>query len=659
MKSPLKSAPKRPSVGRAATPTPKRGAKPSGKPTTKPAAKKDPVRVVKKATLAVVDFESYYDKDVTLKKLGYYHYLRAEVPGLKPQDFIYMVSIVCDDGFRWVGHPKDVPWERINGLTWLCWNAMMELHCEERLRELNIIPKKVQPLKWIDVSQLAVYNGAPRNLEQAMLFFYGFKADKTMRSKAKGKTGAKLKELGLWDAMCEYALHDGDYPLRIWLEHEHTWPEKERRLAALTIEKAMQGVYINQPMVKKGIKRLELMMWEARKALPWVEDADVAKGALSTKKLAEECRKAKIPVPPSTSEDDPACDAWEKKYGVKFGWVAEMRKHRKANILLKKLYFMRDRCLPNGRMRYSLKYFGGHTGRWSGDGGFNIQNPNKEPWEGIDLRACIIAPPGSTLIMADLSQIEPRVLYWLCELWDVLEKIAGGMSIYEVHARATMGWTGGNIKKEDPKKQFLAKQRVLALGYGCGWEKFKNRCAELGFEMTDAEAKQEVKDFRRKSREIVALWDAMDEAFKQDAKAGRTHQYELPSGRVMSYRNPVMVKNKVRNPFTDELEWRIEFTARTEAYGPQKKLYGGLLVENLVQATSRDVFSEKLLALHDAGFNWTFHVHDEVIIEVPPKLVKRAPKLAEQVAAIIRQEVEWLKGCPLESEVAIGTFYTK
>ena len=638
-------------------PSPKRGLTTTAKPTYS--------SKVAKATLAVVDFESYYDKDITLKKLGYYHYLRAEAPGMKAKDFIYMVSIVTDK-WQWVGHPLEAPWQAIAGIPWLCWNAMMELHAEERLRELKIIPASCKPSQWIDVSQLAVYLGAPRNLEMAMGFFYGYKADKTMRNKAKGKTPAMLKAEGLWDGMKEYNLHDGQYPLRVWEEHNHKWPEWERRLGHLTIEKAMQGVMINESVVLASIKKLELMMWKARKALPWVEDADVAKGAVSPKGLAKACRDSGIPVPPSTAEDDPGCDEWEKTYGVKFGWVAQMRIHRKANILLKKCYFMRDRRLPSGRMRYSLKYFGGHTGRWSGDGGFNIQNPNKEAWEGIDLRSMIMAPKGMTLAMADLSQIEPRMLYWILGVvygiqiyLDLLDSIAKGESIYEIHARNTMGWKGGNIKKENPKQQFLAKQRVLALGYGCGWEKFRNRCRELGFEITDDEAKAQVADFRKKEKDIVKLWGEMDAAFRKDAVSPeREHKYQLPSGRVMTYRNIIAVKSKVEGS-DGLLHWRVNYTARTEAFGPQKKLYGGLLVENLIQAASRDVFATKLLALHDAGFNWTFHVHDEAIIELPTTDPKKVAKFVEQILAIIRAPVDWLPGCPLESEVVTGPCYTK
>jgi DNA polymerase len=200
------------------------------------------------------------------------------------------------------------------------------------------------------------------------------------------------------------------------------------------------------------------------------------------------------------------------------------------------------------------------------------------------------------------------------------------------------------------------------MGYGCGGEKFMNRCLELAFEISLAEANSQVKDFRNKEKEIVALWKEMDNDFKNAFRANaREYSYQLPSGRMMTYRNLQVVKNRVRNEHTDELEWRVEYTARTEAYGPQKKLYGGLLVENLVQATSRDVFAEKLLELDDAGFNWIFHIHDEVIIELSKKdsNKKRAEQLKNQVMTIIKKELDWLEGCPLDSEAGVLAYYSK
>ena len=87
--------------------------------------------------------------------------------------------------------------------------------------------------------------------------------------------------------------------------------------------------------------------------------------------------------------------------------------------------------------------------------------------------ACIVPRPGKEFIICDLSQIEPRVLAWLCGDTVLLDQLANGVPLYEAHARATMGWTGGNLKKENAELYSLAKARVLGLGYGCGAAKIR------------------------------------------------------------------------------------------------------------------------------------------------------------------------------------------
>ena len=92
-------------------------------------------------------------------------------------------------------------------------------------------------------------------------------------------------------------------------------------------------------------------------------------------------------------------------------------------------------------MAYELKYFGASTGRWSGGGGLNMQNYNRKPAEGVDLRRCIVAPPGFRLAVVDYSQIESRVLLFLAGDVVTLDLFRANpeADAYEIHARATMG----------------------------------------------------------------------------------------------------------------------------------------------------------------------------------------------------------------------------
>jgi hypothetical protein len=208
-------------------------------------------------------------------------------------------------------------------------------------------------------------------------------------------------------------------------------------------------------------------------------------------------------------EGEEAYDEWEQKFADKHPFVMSLRNLRRGEKMLATLETIQQRLRPDGTAFFSLKYCGAHTRRWSGDGGWNLQNPNREPLflkdlgfvydkkqvaalaeafsnravdvavgeletghTFIDLRGLIVARPGKVLCPVDLAQIEPRVGNYLAANWKLLEKIAKGMGIYEAFARDSLDWKGGELKKENKKLYALAKADVLGLQFGAAWEKF-------------------------------------------------------------------------------------------------------------------------------------------------------------------------------------------
>jgi hypothetical protein len=449
---------------------------------------------------------------------------------------------------------------------------------------------------------------------------------------------------------------------------------------------------------------LETQRFDASKKLPWVENFN-EDTPLSHSKLAVACREAGIPCPASLAMDDPDCEAWEEKYGPDYPWVNAMRIFRRTNMLLSRFYTVRNRSIPNvdampssrssdlcppssdlcnpayGRFPYALKYFGAVPGRWSGDAGFNVQNMPRGELFGADLRKCFVPKSGNVFIIADLCQIEPRILAWLIEDEEFLSLVRSGVDIYEAHARSTMGYSNPSpLKEVDPDKRALAKARVLGLGYGCGPQKFVAVAKNLGgIDISFADAKKTVADFRSKNPKISRLWNQLDRDFKRSA--GGDYAIELPSGRALRY------FNVAKTP-------RGYYAAATERGGIQRSLYGCLLTENIVQATARDLFAHHLLEIHryhsgGAGSPSTlspvaatvgrglplpnnhqpttsnctrpigrvvFHVHDEVIVEVPEA---RAEEACAQIQTIMSTTPVWLSGCPVAAEAGIFKRYTK
>lgn len=620
-----------------------------------------------------VDFESYYDDEVSIKTLGGWMYLQH------PKTDIYMVSIYGPD-VDYVGPPGDAPWKKIKGKLWVSHNAAFDELVYRRLIELGTVDGSIQPSDWQCTANMSVYFAAPRDLAGASKALLGEVTSKAMRNWMKGRSWQDAITEGKADDLCQYARQDAKLCYRLWLRWADKWPQQERELGQLTTQMSWRGVYVDQERVKAGIDLLTTKMFHADQDIPWVGTFD-AKGKpvkrLSAPRLAQACRDEGIPAPASVAQDSEECDEWLDTYGESYPWVMALRTWRRSNALREKMLTMQSRVQPNGRMQYGLKYFGAHTGRWSGDQGWNAQNLQKEELFGVDLRRCIIPEPGKKFIIADLSQIEPRIEAWIVEDHDFLELCRKGMSPYEAHARVSMNWEGGNLKSEAPKTYALAKARVLALGYGAGFLKFitmarkydadacfdaavseeditrfDNWLARVGnddwtrqWNSADDETRRIfvnswliVMEYRASNTKIADLWKRLEEEFKLSHKDG-VYDMVLPSGRHLFYR---------------QISGRGgQWTAQTQRFGPREHFYGGKLAENLVQATARDVFAEAKLRLDKAGHQIVLSVHDEVVIETD----KETPLI--EVEKIISLDVSWLPGCPIACEAKEEMAYCK
>ena len=122
----------------------------------------------------------------------------------------------------------------------------------------------------------------------------------------------------------------------------------------------------------------------------------------------------------------------------------------------------------------------------------------------------------------------------------------------------------------------------------------------------------------------------------------------LPSGRDLVYVKPKLRLNKFgREGLTYEGIGLTKKWERIETYGPK-------IVENIVQATSRDLLAEALLRLDQAGFDIVAHVHDEVICEVP-----KGESSVEEICSLMSVSPKWADGLPLIADGYECQFYQK
>lgn len=410
-----------------------------------------------------VDFENRYDAEYGIEEVGLWHYLND------PRFDTYLVSIY-GPGVDYVGHPKDAPWEKINGSGWLAHNSSYDRQVFGRILELGVITTQSRPLVWYCTANLSVSLGGPRNLKDAAKHWLGKSVDKGMRAYMRGRTWEDAVKEGKSEALLEYARQDAINCYELWIKLEGQWSEIERRTAELTFAQTQRGIGINRQLLIDALPGVYAAREAARLLIPWKNEID-EKGEpvpiLSTGMLDAWCKKQGITRPPTTNAKDASFHEWQEANPT-INVVKAMQTFRSANALFTKGKTLLDRIRDDGRYGFELKYFGAVTGRWSGGYGddaesakFNIQNLPKENMFGLDLRAALIPKPGYKFVVADYSQIEPRCLAWLSNDTALLSTLKKGVGLYEAHAIATMGWLGKDLKKANPKMYALAKARCL------------------------------------------------------------------------------------------------------------------------------------------------------------------------------------------------------
>jgi len=343
---------------------------------------------------------------------------------------------------------------------------------------------------------------------------------------------------------------------------------------------------------------------------------------------------------------------------------------------------------PDGRLRDSLKYIGGHTWRWSHTGMQlgNMARPAKrfEDWHGpevealaeqvlsgahidaeeIDLlvRACLLARDGHTLITEDFSGVEARALAWAAgDEQEMAIHADGKLDPYKVAASQIFG-----VRYEDVTKaqRQAGKVAVLACGYGGGAGAIARFAKSLGVDLSAAgvDEQQIVDGWRASHRKIVGFWYACERALAAaiEGKRGRVSCFDfvpaggdvavlMPNGRPLVYNEAKLTRGERGRPV-------ITYMGRESYGGYPEKLYGGKIVENLIQSMCRELLAEALVAAEDCGLSPVLHVHDEIVCECP---ASDADDGAQALHHIMTTVPEWAEGFPLGAAGHVGKRYRK
>lgn len=304
-----------------------------------------------------------------------------------------------------------------------------------------------------------------------------------------------------------------------------------------------------------------------------------------------------------------------------------------------------------GPLPIYLSYCGAHTTRWSGGDKVNFQNfPRKG-----DIRKGIKAPAGSLLAVFDYSQIEARILNHVAGQTDIVEAFRTGRDLYSEGASRFYGRPIN--KKDNPTERHLGKVIELGSGYGLGWARLQATCraGALGgpsILLSEEDARKAIEMYRSTHPRVVGYWrdgDAMLQVLAQGGVATwgplkiQPGKIILPNGAPMHY----------------NLRWSDEKRSwERETRTGWRRMWGGSLVENVVQAMARVVMSQAAIRVKQRfGLRPVWTVHDELVYALPGHVTKSDPMLFEAIEKELKVVPDWLAGCPLDVEGGLGTVY--
>lgn len=372
------------------------------------------------------------------------------------------------------------------------------------------------------------------------------------------------------------------------------------------------------------------------------------------------------------------------------GEVLEVLKLRllMAKTSVKKYEAIERSVCSDGRVHGLLQFYGANrTGRWAGRL-VQVQNlpqnhipdlelarslVKEQRFEDLDLlydstpevlseliRTAFVPKSGCRFIVADFSAIEARVLAWFAgEQWRLDTFVEGG----DIYCASASKMFGVPVVKHGVNGHLRQKGKIaeLALGYG-GAVGALTSMGALDMGLQEEELQPLVSQWRNSNPHITKFWWDVDAAAVKEVKermevvlGNLCFTYRsgilfvtLPSGRKLSYIKPRMTQNRFgRESLSYEGVGESKKWMRIETYGPK-------LVENIVQATARDLLAQAMLRLRNQGFDIVMHIHDEAVLEVPEGVSG-----VEEICQIMSEQPDWAAGLPLRADGYECAFYKK
>jgi DNA polymerase I-like protein with 3'-5' exonuclease and polymerase domains len=603
--------------------------------------------------IITVDFETYYDKDISLRKLTTEEYVRHE------QFEVIGVSVkVNNEETAWLSGPHDALKKYLHAnYDWensavLAHNTMFDGAILSWLFDIH-------PRVWLDTLCMArALHGTEVGGSLAFLaekYGLGVKGNEIVNAVGKRLTDFNEEELGRYG---DYCVNDTELTYKLYKKFEKDFPVVELKIIDLTLRMFIDPVL--ELNVEKLKRHLDVLKDQKDDLL---EEAGIEKSELmSNPKFAKALEALGVVPPMKTSlrtgkesfafaKSDEAFKALQEHDNPKVQALVAARIGLKSTLEETRTQRFIE-VASRGKMPVPIRYYAAHTGRWGGSDKINLQNlPSRGPNAKV-LKSSICAPEGYSIIEADSAQIEARVLAWLSQQVDLVRAFENGEDVYKKMAGSIYG------KKEEDisaAERFIGKTTILGCGYGMGAVRFKEQLQSFGVDIEQEEAARIIKIYRQTNSSITKLWRECQVAL-EGMRQGDAYAIGL-SGvlQVIPNQNGIQLPNglmmRYDNLKAEEGEKGLEYFYKTRR--GDVRIYGGKVVENVCQAIARCIMAEQMLMI-SKKYRVLLTVHDSVVCSVPDKELDKA---AAYVDSCMRHTPEWAKGLPVRGDVETGKNY--
>lgn len=633
-----------------------------------------------------LDFE--VEATLDLKKAGTCEY------SVHPNTWPLCLAYRIDDGFStiWLPgqeFPQELAFLIANGPNeWVAFNASFEVYLwAECVKKLGWPPIPVD--QWVCSRAQAAYYGLPRGLDKiCRVLDMGLDGKDKVGHKAMMRI-CKPNKKGIWkrkqadiEANWNYCIQDVDCEAHI----SHALPPLppiEQRIWQVDQQINARGIPVDLDICRGGaaiFEQCKAIACEAVTAATLQEDGtSIADKPTQYQRLIPWIWKEHGVHVPNWQEDTIKELLEEGGLPEPVHTILKARADTSSSAPTKFAAAIAQSD-ENGVCKNQHDYYGAITGRWGAKGVqfHNLKNVDHEfevtrdtinavksgkveevakygdPVSvlGNHVRSMVLAPEEMYFAYADYSSIEARIVAWFARDIDTLVDFEQGVCLY-----SKLGAKIYNVLLEDVHKKGVerkvGKAAILGLGFKMGAATFQAQVyKQAGIRLPLDMCEEVVRVYREEFVKVTELWTQLEQsAFMAIRNPGKkisgwgwayemTGDYltlELPSGRhLYYYQAHIVEKGRWGKP-------EIQYT------GPKGRAFlsVSVLVENLVQATARDIQANAILECAKEKLPVVTHVHDSIYCLVP---VRWAPRVAVFLEEVMCRVPAWSAGIPIKSE---------